>query len=370
VSIDVAAAMAMALDEAREGQFRVEPNPTVGAVVLDASGEVVGRGAHLVYGAPHAEVAALTDAGPRARGGTVVVTLEPCAHTGKKTPPCVPALVAAGVARVVAGVTDPNPATSGRAAAALAAAGIAYECGVLEERCRAAIARYAAHLPATRPWVIAKWAASLDGRIADADWASRWISGPAARSWVFWTRAACDAVVVGSETVQRDDPTLLPGPEKWGGPLRVVLDSRLRTPPTARLVATARRTTTLVVTIEGADASRRRALEAAGAQVVEVAAGADGRVNVTEAFSELFRRGVRRALLEAGGTLQAACLRSGVVDHVAAFVAPVVIGGGGPTPFEGEGWPIGAAPRLEEVRVTPVAGDTLIEGYWPSKSIG
>jgi diaminohydroxyphosphoribosylaminopyrimidine deaminase/5-amino-6-(5-phosphoribosylamino)uracil reductase len=357
--------MSIALDEAREGQFRVEPNPTVGAVVLDASGEVAGRGAHLAYGAPHAEIAALTDAGPRARGGTVVVTLEPCAHTAKKTPPCVPALVAAGVARVVAGVADPNPATGGRASAALAAAGIAYECGVLEERCRAAIARYAAHLSSTRPWVIAKWASSLDGRIADADWASRWISGPAARSWVFWTRAACDAVVVGSETVLRDDPSLLPGPEQWGGPLRVVLDSRLRTPPSAKLVATARRTATLVVTVRGADAARRRALEAAGAQVAEVPAAADGRVDVSEAFQELHRRGVRRALLEAGGTLQAACLRAGVVDHVAAFVAPVVLGGAGPSPFEGEGWPIGAAPRLEEVRITPVVGDALIEGYWP-----
>lgn len=358
--------MAMALDEAREGQFRVEPNPMVGAVVLDASGDVVGRGAHLAYGAPHAEAAALADAGPRARGGTVVVSLEPCAHSEKKTPPCVPALVAAGVARVVAGAPDPNPATSGRAAAALAAAGIAYECGgVLEEKCRAAIARYAAHLTSARPWVIAKWATSLDGRIADADWSSRWISGPAARSWVFWTRAACDAVVIGSETVLRDDPTLLPGPEKWGGPLRVVLDSRLRTPPASKLVATARRTATLVITVRGADAARRRALEAAGAQVAEVPAGADGRVDVAEAFAELHRRGVRRALLEAGGTLQAACLRSGVVDHVAAFVAPVVIGGGGPTPFEGQGWPLGAAPRLEEVRVTPVVGDALIEGYWP-----
>ena len=357
--------MTTALEEAREGQFRVEPNPTVGAVVLDASGAVVGRGAHLAYGGPHAEVTALWKAGPRARGGTVVVTLEPCAHTGKKTPPCVPALVAAGVSRVVAGVADPNPATSGRAAAAFAAAGIAYECGVLEERCRASIARYAAQLSSTRPWVIAKWATSLDGRIADADWASRWISGAAARSWVFWTRAACDAVVVGSETVQRDDPTLLPGPDKWGGPLRVVLDSRLRTPPSAKLVATARQTATLVVTVRGADATRRRALESAGAQVAEVPAGDAGRVDVGEAFRELHRRGVRRALLEAGGTLQAACLKSGVVDHVAAFVAPVVIGGAGPSPFEGDGWPIAAAPRLEEVRITPVGGDTLIEGYWP-----
>ncbi len=369
--------MADALELAAQGRFRVEPNPTVGAVVLDERGNVVGRGWHPAVGDLHAERYALSEAKRRARGGTLIVTLEPCAHTAKRTPPCVPAAVKAGVARVIAGCEDPNPATAGRAAAAFAESGIEYRVGVLREQCRTAIRAYVRHLGADRPWVVSKWATSLDGRIADSWGASRWISKSESRAVVALLRADSDAVVVGRETVARDDPSLriVPdgatriSPDRGGGPLRVVFDSRLRTPMTVRLVATAREVPTLFIAACGADASRREALESAGAHVAEVAACADGRVDVVEAFRELHRRGVRRALLESGGTLTAACLRAGVVDQVAAFVAPVVIGGGGPTPFTGDGWPIAAAPRLEEVRVTPVGPDALIEGYWPVSAV-
>jgi diaminohydroxyphosphoribosylaminopyrimidine deaminase/5-amino-6-(5-phosphoribosylamino)uracil reductase len=365
--------MAEALELAAQGRFRVEPNPTVGAIVLDARGEIVGRGWHSGFGDAHAEIEALSEAKRRARGGTLIVTLEPCAHTEKKTPPCVPAVIKAGVARVVAGCADPNPATTGRAAAAFAEAGIEYHVGVLRDRCRAALRRYERHLGADRPWVVSKWATSLDGRIADAAGASRWISNMGSRAFVAMLRGCADAIVVGRETVVRDDPSLriVPdgatrtSPDRGGGPLRVVFDSLLRTPTTVKVVATARWVPTLFIAVRGADASRREALEASGAQVAEVAAGADGRVSVVEAFRELHRRGARRVMLEAGGALQAACMRAGVVDHVAAFVAPVVIGGAGPTPFEGDGWPIAAARRLEDVRVSPIVGDALIEGYWP-----
>jgi diaminohydroxyphosphoribosylaminopyrimidine deaminase/5-amino-6-(5-phosphoribosylamino)uracil reductase len=364
--------MRTALDAAAIAKFRVEPNPIVVAVLVDRRGELIHCAAHACYGQPHAEAGVLRGARQAAAnvvGATLYVTLEPCAHTEKKTPPCVPSIVESGVARVVAGAPDPNRATAGRAAKAFAAAGVKYE--LLPESdedgaaCRALIARYARHLDVDRPWTIAKWATSLDGRIADASGASRWVSSEASRSIVRDFRASCDAVVVGAGTVVADDPQLVSRRDVERCALRVVFDSHLRTPTTAKLVATARETPTLVVAARDADAARRTTLESAGAQVVEVPAGADGRVDVVEALRELHRRGVRRALLEAGGTLQAACMRAGVVDQVAAFVAPVVLGGGGPTPFAGDGWPIASAPRLEEVRVTPVGTDALIEGYWP-----
>jgi diaminohydroxyphosphoribosylaminopyrimidine deaminase/5-amino-6-(5-phosphoribosylamino)uracil reductase len=365
--------MQLALDEARRGQFRVEPNPMVGAAVLDRDGAILWAQAHERFGGMHAE-AATVDTRPMIGdhgGGTLVVTLEPCAHTSKKTPPCVPRIIDAGIVRVVAGAPDPNPATAGLAAKAFAQAGIAYEVlsatSPLGAACRALIERYVRHLGAERPWMIAKWATSLDGRTADASGASRWISGEESRDVVWELRETVDAVIVGRGTVLADDPQLISRRESARRALRVVFDSTLRTSPTAKLVATAREVPTLLVAAPGADASRRAALEAAGAQVVEVASGPDGRVDVGSAFRELHRRGVRRALLESGGTLTAACVRAGVVDQVATFVAPVVIGGAGPSPFAGQGWPIADAPRLEEVRVTPVGEDALIEGYFPPR---
>lgn len=360
-------AMAEALGLAERGRFRVEPNPPVGAVVFDRDGAAAGRGFHARWGGPHAEAAAIAQAGERARGGTLVVTLEPCAHEGKKTPACVPAIVAAGVARVIAGTADPNQSTAGRASSLLAAAGIAYECGVAEDRCRALIERYVASLGARRPWTVAKWAASLDGRTADGAGASRWISSEASRDLVHELRRAADAVVVGRTTVERDDPSLTARPAGPRRCVRVVFDTDLRTPASAKVVASAREHPTRIVCARDADASRRRVLERAGVEVCGIARGDDGRVRLPEAFAELRALGLQRLLLESGGTMTAACLRAGLVDQVAAFVAPVVIGGVGPTPFAGEGWPIAGAPRLEEVRITPVGSDALVEGYWPSR---
>ena len=364
-----------ALRLAAAGRFRVEPNPTVGAVVLDREGRMAGSGAHLAFGGPHAEAAALDDAcargaGERIRGGTIVVSLEPCSHVAKKTPPCAPKIVAAGLTRVVAGAADENPATSGGAARVFAAAGIEYGIVPADSpaggRCRAAIARYTRHFPLDRPWVVAKWAMSVDGRTADSGRGSRWISGEASRGVVHALRESADAVVVGVGTVLADDPDLTshrPGARRG---TRVVFDSHLRIPLTARLVATARETPTILFCRNDVDAARRGAMEAAGAAVIPVDAGIDGRIEVTAAFRALRGLGVRRALLEAGGTLQAACLRASIVDQVTAFVAPVLIGGSGPSPFQADGWPIGSAPRLEEVRVTSSGPDALIEGYWPA----
>lgn len=357
--------MAAAVELARQGRFRVEPNPPVGAVVLDADGAVVGRGFHACYGGPHAEVAALEEAGDRAEGGTLVVTLEPCAHDRpKKTPPCAPLVARSGVAHVVVGSADPDESTRGRGRTAIEAAGISYEEGVLREECDGLIARYAAHRGRGVPWTIAKWAASADGRTADAAGGSRWITGEAARALVHELRGRVDAIVVGAGTVVADDPSLtcrLPG---GTSPLRVVLDSALRTPPGCKIVATAGDTPTLILTTEAAPADRRAALEETAVELVTVEPRAD-RVDVAVAWRALHARGVRRLLLEAGGTLTGAVARAGLVHQVAAFIAPVVIGGdAAPRPLAGDGWPIAEAPRLAESRVTAVGDDALIEGYW------
>lgn len=358
--------MAAALELAQRGRFRVEPNPRVGAVVLDAEGNVVGRGHHAIYGGPHAEVAALADAGDRARGGTLVVTLEPCAHDRpKKTPPCAPAVARSGVAHVVVGAADPDDGTRGRARAVIEAAGVAYGEGVLREDCEALIARYAGHRECDVPWTIAKWASSADGRIADAAGASHWITGETARALVHEFRGSVEAVVVGAGTVATDDPALTCRAPGGRTPLRVVLDSTLRTTPDRKVVTTAGDTPTLILTTAAATAEHRTALEASGVDVEVVAAAGDDRVDVTAAWRALHARGVRRVLLEAGGALTGACARAGLVNQVAAFVAPVVIGGdAAPRPVSGDGWPITSAPRLREPRVTAVGDDALVEGYW------
>lgn len=359
-------AMREAVQLAARGRFRVEPNPIVGAVVLDAEGAVAGRGHHARWGGPHAESAALAEAGERARGGTLVVTLEPCAHTQKKTLPCVPAVIASGVAAVVVGADDPNPETRGLAERQFGDAGIRYEAGVLRAECEALTARYVRDRTSDVPWTIAKWAMSADGRIADSGGHSRWITDAPAREVVHELRASVDAVIVGRGTIVADDPLLtcrLPG--RGTSPLRVVLDTDLRVPVDARVISTARETPTLVLCAEGAEPSRRRAICERGVDVAEVARGPGGRVKLAAAFRELHRRGVRRALLESGSVLTGACLRAGYVRQVASFVAPVVIGGAASTPFDGSGWPLLDAPRLEQPRVVAVGTDAMIEGYWP-----
>ncbi len=354
---------------AESGRFRVEPNPLVGAVVLDAGGAVAGEGRHECYGGPHAEVAALAAAGARARGGTLLVTLEPCTHEAKKTAPCAPAVIASGVARVIAGACDPNPATRGRAAALFARQAIAYEV-VAHAPSAELLAPHERALASDVPWTIAKWASSLDGCLADASGASRWISGAASRDVVHELRARVEAVVVGSRTAAADDPELTArgvAPALARPALRVVVDSRLSLPPSGRLATTARETPVVVIgSTPLADEARRRALEAAGVEVVLVAGQPDGRVDLREAWRALRVRGVRRMLLESGGVLGGAAASAGLIDQVLACVAPMVLGGSAaPRVLGGEGFALAAAPRLERTRVLRVGDDVHVEGYWP-----
>jgi diaminohydroxyphosphoribosylaminopyrimidine deaminase/5-amino-6-(5-phosphoribosylamino)uracil reductase len=287
------------------------PNPNVGAVVLDAAGAVAGEGRHERAGGPHAEVAALAEAGGRARGGTVVVTLEPCDTTGR-TGPCTQALLAAGVARVVFAVGDPTPAGGG--AQRLAAAGVTVEGGVLAGEAEAANERWLLGVRRSRPFVVWKVAATLDGRVAAADGTSRWISGPASREDTHRLRAECDTVVAGVGTVLADDPHLTVrdahGRVTGEQPLRVVVDSRGRTPTGARVLDAA--APTWVATAD------------------ELGRGPHGGVDLDALLAALWAKERRLVLLEGGPTLAGGFLRAGLVDRVVAYVAPMLLGAGVP----------------------------------------
>jgi diaminohydroxyphosphoribosylaminopyrimidine deaminase/5-amino-6-(5-phosphoribosylamino)uracil reductase len=316
--------MTLALAEARKGLGRTRPNPAVGCVI--ARGEhVLAAGHHERAGGPHAEIVALRAAQLRkARGSTIYVTLEPCCHQGK-TPPCTDTLIAAKPARVVIGVRDPNPRVAGRGIRALRAAGIRVTVGVLERESREVIRGFAQWIQTGRPWVHLKLAATLDGRIATRTGASRWISSPQSRRMVQRMRARADAVLVGVGTVLADDPRLT---YRLGGrrqPLRVILDHRLRTPPDARVVRGPG--ACLVVCQRGATARKRRALEAAGAEVMEVPAAE--RAGWQALLAELGRRGLHEVLLEGGAAVAAAALRARVVNGLTFFYNPRLIGGDG-----------------------------------------
>jgi diaminohydroxyphosphoribosylaminopyrimidine deaminase/5-amino-6-(5-phosphoribosylamino)uracil reductase len=304
------AAMRRAVALAAEGLGHTSPNPSVGCVLLDPSGTPLGEGRTAPPGGPHAEVAALTVAGSAARGATAVVTLEPCNHTGR-TGPCVEALIAAGVARVVVALPDPNPTAAG-GTQRLLAAGVQVETGVLAEAARQVLRPWLTAVSSGRPYLVWKYAATLDGRSAAADGSSRWISSPQARAEVHQLRSRTDAIIAGVGTVLADDAHLtVRGPDGTPAarqPLRVVVDSSGRTPAAARVRDGA--APTWVVT------------------AAEVGAGPDGRVDLDKLMAALYHRGVRYALLEGGPTLAGAFLRAGAVDEIIGYVAPKLLGAG------------------------------------------
>lgn len=307
---------------------RTAPNPQVGCVIVSPRGDVLAEGWHRGPGTPHAEADALGKLGGRAPGATLYVNLEPCDHHGR-TPPCAPAVIAAGVARVVIGALDPIRGHGG-GARRIARAGIAVARGVLEAECEAANRGFFTWARLGRPWITLKAATTLDGRIATSRGESRWITGPAARAEVHALRAAHDAVIVGIGTVRADDPRLTVRDATGADPIRVVVDSRLRTPPTAALLAPGARA--IVAGLASAPAARRRRLAAAGAEVWSLPAR-DRRVDLTALTRALAAAGVTSALVEGGGELHAAFLAAGLVDEIVLHVAPIVLGGrrGGPT---------------------------------------
>jgi len=324
---DVAAPMREALALAAHAVGLSDPNPRVGCVIVGADGRLCGRGHTQEAGGAHAEVMALRDAearGADVRGGTVYVTLEPCSHHGR-TPPCAEALVAAGVARVVIALRDPNPLVSGRGAARLEAAGIAVEWGGGGEESRELNIGFVSRMERGRPWLRLKAAVSLDGRTALADGTSQWITGEAARSDGHAWRKRASAVLTGVGTVREDDPRLdvrLVATARQ--PLRVIVDSRLETPPTARILAPPGS-----VLVYGAvdDAARRRALEDQGAEVVVLPNGT-GKVDLAAMLADLGRRGINELHAEAGEKLNASLLGAGLVDELLVYLAPRLLGSG------------------------------------------
>jgi diaminohydroxyphosphoribosylaminopyrimidine deaminase / 5-amino-6-(5-phosphoribosylamino)uracil reductase len=332
-------AMGRAIELAGRGLGTTSPNPVVGCVLLDAEGAVVGEGFHAYAGGPHAEIVALCQAGDRARGGTAVVTLEPCDHTGR-TGPCTDALISAGVARVVMAVPDPNPVASG-GAETLRSAGIRVETGVRRDEAEAGNIAWLTAVRRGRPYLIWKFAATLDGRSAAADGSSMWITSESARTDVHKLRATTDAIIVGVGTVLADDPRLtvrLPdGTLAIRQPLRVVVDSSGRTPADARV--------------------RDLAAPFWVATTAEVGAGPDGRVSLPALLAELHRRGVRAALLEGGPRLAGAFLAAGLVDKVVGYVAPKLLGAGPAALLDAGVDTIADAIDLEIVEVTQVGAD-------------
>jgi diaminohydroxyphosphoribosylaminopyrimidine deaminase / 5-amino-6-(5-phosphoribosylamino)uracil reductase len=350
--------MRLALREGRRGVGRTSPNPPVGAVVV-RGGAVVGRGYHRQAGLAHAEVDAVRAAGPRARGATLYVTLEPCAHHGR-TPPCTEAILAAGLRRVVVGARDPNPTVAGDGLGRLRAAGVAVTHGVETVACEELIAAFRKHVTTGLPWVTLKLAASLDGRIATSTGDSRWITGAVSRRFVHRLRAEHDAILVGAETVIHDDPDLTCRLRGGRNPLRVVLDGRARIPPTARVVTTCAVAPTVVVAGRDAPAARVLRLERAGVEVVRLPASA-GRISFRRVLRALGRRGLCSVLVEGGATVAAAAIAAGGVDRLLAFYAPTLIGADG-RPMLGELAVryLRQAPRLGPLRVRRMAGDILV----------
>jgi len=313
--------MARALEIAARGLTTTDPNPRVGCVIARGA-DVVGEGWHQRAGGPHAEVFALREAGERARGATAYVTLEPCNHHGR-TPPCVDALIAAGVSRVVHAQRDPHPQVNGAGAARLEAAGIRVEAGLMDSAARALNAGFLSRMERHRPWVRVKLAASLDGRTALADGDSRWITGEAARLDVQHLRARSSAVLTGIGTVLRDDPRLdvrLPGTERQ--PLRVVLDPALRTPASARILGLPGRV--LVLCREDALA-RSAALEHVGVEVEAVHTDG-GRLSLHAVLALLCAREVNELHVEAGPSVAGAFMSAGLVDELVVYMAPVLLG--------------------------------------------
>jgi diaminohydroxyphosphoribosylaminopyrimidine deaminase/5-amino-6-(5-phosphoribosylamino)uracil reductase len=353
--------MDRALRLAEQGVGRTSPNPMVGAVLV-RDGRMVGEGAHLRAGGPHAEAVALEAAGPAARGATCYVTLEPCAHVGR-TPPCADALVRAGVARVVAACRDPHHLVDGRGLARLQAAGVAVRVGVREAEARALNRAFLCAVTEGRPHVTLKAAMTLDGKIAAADGASRWITGEAARLDAHRLRFAADAVLVGIGTVLADDPRLSvrhPGlPSK--DPFRVVADSRLRIPAEARVLRSGDPGRAVVACVAPAPAGPAAGLRGRGVRVLELP-GDDGRVDLRALLEALRALDVIAVLAEGGGELGGALAEASLVDRVAFFVAPRLLGGReAPGPLGGRGRPLKEALALVHVTTRWLGDDLLIE---------
>jgi len=353
--------MQRALELAERGRGHVEPNPLVGAVVV-CDGRLVGEGWHQAYGQAHAEINALAAAGAAARGGTLYVTLEPCCHHGK-TPPCTDAVLRAGLRRVVLAMLDPFPQVSGQGAAFLRAAGIEVETNAALDEARRLNAPYLKLLAKGQPYVHAKWAMSLDGKIASATGKSKWISNKASRGYVHTLRGLMDAIIVGGNTVRRDDPLLTVRPPGPRTPVRIVLSRPAHLAPTSQLVRTAHKAPALVVSAMPLEAEAAQLLQAAGCEVLSIPA-ADPAAQVRFLLDELGRRRMTNVLVEGGSEVLGSFRDAGAIEEVHVFIAPRLLGGAAAvSPMAGRGADeIASSLSLAEWHVEEIAGDLLVHG--------
>lgn len=355
------ALMGGALALARRGLGNVWPNPAVGCVLVK-NGAVIGRGVTQKGGRPHAEAVAVGQAGPAARGATAYVTLEPCAHVSERGPACTDALIEARIQRAVVAMIDPDPRTGGGGISRLETARIQVSIGCREAEARELNAGFLHRLATGRPLVTLKLATSLDGRIALANGESKWITGPAARARGHLLRSQNDAILVGAGTARRDDPELtcrLPGLESRS-PVRAILASRVEPLLKLKLLATARSVPTWILTAEQPLAHVREWAEKASAVILPCAADARGRPDLKSALTVLGARGVTRLLVEGGGAVAASLLRADLVDHLACFRSPSLIGGDGTPGIAALGIAeLAAAPGFRRISIETLGDDSL-----------
>jgi diaminohydroxyphosphoribosylaminopyrimidine deaminase/5-amino-6-(5-phosphoribosylamino)uracil reductase len=366
--VDERQAMQRACELAAKGVGTVEPNPPVGAVVVDDSLQLLGEGFHESFGTAHAEVNALRQAGENSHGATLFVTLEPCCHTGK-TPPCTRAVIDAGIRKVVIGMRDPSPHADGQGIAELREAGIEVEVGVLAAKAERLAAPFVKRVTTSLPYVHAKWAMTLDGKIATRTGDSQWISNEASRRKVHELRGRMDAIVVGRGTAMADDPLLTARPAGPRTPVRIVFDSRAELPATSQLVRTAGNVPLLVVAHQSAAAENIAKLTAAGVEVLTFDSVADAEENVLypdprALLEELDRRQMTNVLLEGGGQLLGTFFDQQLIDECHIFVAPKIVGGADAIgPLSGRGVEqMAAAVGLIEPQIESVDGDIYVHG--------
>jgi diaminohydroxyphosphoribosylaminopyrimidine deaminase/5-amino-6-(5-phosphoribosylamino)uracil reductase len=360
--------MRLALALARKGEGYTSPNPMVGAVLVK-NGEVVGRGYHRMAGGPHAEVNALADAGSRAQDATLYVTLEPCNHSGR-TPPCTQSILAAGIRRVVVAMRDPNPGVAGGGLSFLKSQGLDVSIGLCETEAQQLNEHFSKYVQTGRPFVIIKCAATLDGRIATRSGDSKWVTGADARQQVHRLRHAVDAIMVGIDTIRKDDPSLTTRLKGGGGkdPLRIILDTYLSISPAARVLHLESEVDTVLVAgntdDDGVLAPKRQKLEAQGARVVG-APSRNGLIDLDALMTQLGQMGVASLLIEGGGRVLASALAAGIVDKIIFFYAPKILGGDDGVPIcRGQGPALMKdCTAVKRLSIERLGEDIMIEGY-------
>jgi len=358
--------MAMALELAEKGRFTANPNPMVGAVIV-VGDKVVARGWHKRPGTPHAEAMALDKAGDRANGSTLYVSLEPCCHKDKRTPPCTDRVIKAGVSRVVIAMSDPNPKVNGKGIKMLRDAGLDVKVGTLRERAEQLNRPFSKYITAGAPYVTLKVAQTLDGKIATSTGESKWITGPESRQYGHMVRNRVDAIMVGIGTIMKDDPSLTTRVEGGGlshDPHRIILDSHLRIPLDAKVLNLRSRAKTYVATTVNAPTSKMKEVKDKKAEILIVDPDETGRISFPALMDELAKLGMLNLLIEGGARVNASALRAGVVDRALFFIAPKILGGDDARGSIGGGSPeyLDDAINLNIIKHTNLGRDILIEG--------